>query len=172
MFAFPSYFFERLTFFFVAFSISLQKMRSLQSGEDSPVAPFNVLSWPELLSLSVSLTAAERARPLRSVRPPFPPPRHIETLFDSKQRRIRLGFLSGDFREHPVTQQVCLCLEKPPTNKHDLIFCFRSVISSSLSTQRDLRRFAFRSQLWIRYRSISEHRRCLSVFNANIKSQN
>jgi predicted O-linked N-acetylglucosamine transferase (SPINDLY family) len=70
-------------------------------GGSDAIAPLSLLAWPEAPPELLRDTAASFARskwPYELSLPPL-----VNQVADARGRRIRVGYLSADFRNHPVT---------------------------------------------------------------------
>ncbi|MCL1961290.1 MAG: tetratricopeptide repeat protein [Desulfovibrionaceae bacterium] len=75
-----------------------------KNGKSGEIAPLSLLAWPEASPGLLRETAACFARSKWRYELSQPP--LADTVADTRGRRIRVGYLSADFRNHPVTHLI------------------------------------------------------------------
>lgn len=91
-----------------------QRLVTAVAREEVPgaVALLSISDQPDLLRR----TAGFRAR---AAMPQLPPPLHLATPYGHD--RIRLGYISGDFRDHPVAQSIAGLIEAHDRQRFEVI---------------------------------------------------
>eukprot|EP00873_Tetraselmis_striata_P023871 jgi/Tetstr1/444135/TSEL_032033.t1 len=77
--------------------------RALREGLPMPTSPFNALSMPAISArLSLDIARAKAAEVAAAAGPPLKLPQRRKRGEKSHGPRLRIGYVSPDFREHPV----------------------------------------------------------------------